>query len=206
MQEIHIQFLDGEDPLEEEITTHSSVLAWKIPWTEVPSGWATVHEVAKSQTWLSNWTQWAQYSTVYIPHFPYPFIFCWTLRLLPFLEIVNNAAMNIGRHASFPISVCGFSGYTPKWKSLSHVHFFAIPWTIQSIELGSHSLLQGIFPNQGSNQVSCIAGRFFTSWDTREAHTPKFSSVQSLSYVWPFATPWTLNFMFVIGDQFFFFL
>ena len=50
MQETHIQFLDGEDPLEEEITTHSSVLAWKIPWTEVPSVWATVHEVAKSQT------------------------------------------------------------------------------------------------------------------------------------------------------------
>ena len=33
---------------------------------------------------------------------------------------------------------------------------------------GSHSLLQGIFPTQGSNQVSCIVGRFFTVWATRE--------------------------------------
>ena len=32
-----------------------------------------------------------------------------------------------------------------------------------------HALLQGIFPTQGSNQVSCIAGRFFTVWVTREA-------------------------------------
>ena len=38
-------------------------------------------------------------------------------------------------------------------------------------------------------QVSLIAGRFFTNWATREA--VQFSSVQSLSRVWLFATPWT---------------
>ena len=36
MQETRIQSLDGEDPLEEEITTHSSILAWEIPWREEP--------------------------------------------------------------------------------------------------------------------------------------------------------------------------
>ena len=36
------------DPLEEEMATHSSILVWRIPWTEEP-GWATVHEVTKSQ-------------------------------------------------------------------------------------------------------------------------------------------------------------
>ena len=34
MQEIRVQFLDWEDALEEEMATHSSVLAWRIPWTE----------------------------------------------------------------------------------------------------------------------------------------------------------------------------
>ena len=34
--EIYIQSLGQEDPLEKEITTHSSILAWKIPWTEEP--------------------------------------------------------------------------------------------------------------------------------------------------------------------------
>ena len=33
MQETPVQFLGREDPLEEEITTCSSILAWKIPWT-----------------------------------------------------------------------------------------------------------------------------------------------------------------------------
>ena len=33
-----VQSPGGEDPLEEEMTTYSSILAWKIPWTEEPGG------------------------------------------------------------------------------------------------------------------------------------------------------------------------
>ena len=36
MQETRVQFLGWEDPLEKEMATHSSTLAWKIPWTEEP--------------------------------------------------------------------------------------------------------------------------------------------------------------------------
>ena len=38
MQETWVKSLDGEDPLEEEMATHSSVLAWRILWTEEPGG------------------------------------------------------------------------------------------------------------------------------------------------------------------------
>ena len=38
IQETPVQFLGGEDPLEKEMATHSSILAWEIPWTEEPSG------------------------------------------------------------------------------------------------------------------------------------------------------------------------
>ena len=37
-QEKHVHSLSREDPLEKEMATHSSVLAWKIPWTEEPGG------------------------------------------------------------------------------------------------------------------------------------------------------------------------
>ena len=37
-QEIQVCYLGWEDPLEEGMTTHSSILAWKIPWTEEPGG------------------------------------------------------------------------------------------------------------------------------------------------------------------------
>ena len=46
--EMWVQSLGQEDPLEKEMTTHSSTLAWKSPWMDEP--WATVHGVAKSQT------------------------------------------------------------------------------------------------------------------------------------------------------------
>ena len=36
MQETRVQSLGGEDLLEKEMATHSSILAWKIPWTEEP--------------------------------------------------------------------------------------------------------------------------------------------------------------------------
>ena len=54
-QETQVRSLGQEDPLGEEIATHSSVLAREIPWTEEPGG-ATVHGVAKSQTRLSTHT------------------------------------------------------------------------------------------------------------------------------------------------------
>ena len=38
MLEIEVQSLGQEDPLEEGMATHSSVLAWKIPWSEEPGG------------------------------------------------------------------------------------------------------------------------------------------------------------------------
>ena len=38
MQETWVPSLGQEDPLEEEMAIHSSVLAWKIPWTEEPGG------------------------------------------------------------------------------------------------------------------------------------------------------------------------
>ena len=36
MQETQVQSLGREDPLEKKIATHSSILAWRIPWTEEP--------------------------------------------------------------------------------------------------------------------------------------------------------------------------
>ena len=49
-RETWVRSLGREDPLGKEMATHSSILAWKIPWT--------VHGVAKSRTRLSNFTLW----------------------------------------------------------------------------------------------------------------------------------------------------
>ena len=63
MQETWIGSLNWEDPLEEEMSTHSSILAWKIPWTEEPGGlqsmglqrvghdWATEQRFGTDDSW-----------------------------------------------------------------------------------------------------------------------------------------------------------
>ena len=48
-----VRFLGWEDPLEKEMATHSSILAWEIPWTEEPSGLQSMG-VTKSQTRFSD--------------------------------------------------------------------------------------------------------------------------------------------------------
>ena len=57
-QEMWVQFLGWEDPLEKEIAAHSIILAWEIPWTEKPGGlqsvrsqrgWTDLVEITKQQ-------------------------------------------------------------------------------------------------------------------------------------------------------------
>ena len=55
-QETWVQSLGWEDPLEEGMATHSSILAWKIPMDK-GAWWATVHGITKSRTQLSDEVQ-----------------------------------------------------------------------------------------------------------------------------------------------------
>jgi len=58
--ETQVQFVGWEDPLEEEVATHSSILAWEIPWTEETSGLQSMgsqrvgHGLVTKQRQLTN--------------------------------------------------------------------------------------------------------------------------------------------------------
>ena len=54
MWETLVLSLGWEDPLEEGMATHSSALAWRIPWTEEPSGLQSMESQRKSWTQLSK--------------------------------------------------------------------------------------------------------------------------------------------------------
>ena len=53
MYQMRVRSLGREDPLEEEMATHSGILAWETPWTEEPGGLQSMG-VAKNQTQLSD--------------------------------------------------------------------------------------------------------------------------------------------------------
>ena len=51
MRETWIQSLGQEDPLEKKIATHSSILAWEIPWTEEPGGLQSMGSQRVGHVW-----------------------------------------------------------------------------------------------------------------------------------------------------------
>ena len=112
--------LGWEDPLKEEMATHSSILAWRIPQTEEPSGYSSwghkesdmteqltlfrvtyafrsIHAVANGRISSSLWLKSSLLCKNKLQHL-YPFIHQLTLRLFPCLDcIINNDAMKMGK-------------------------------------------------------------------------------------------------------------
>ena len=54
MQETWVRSLGQEDPLEKEMAAHSSILAWKISWTEEPGGLQSVGSQRVGHDWATN--------------------------------------------------------------------------------------------------------------------------------------------------------
>ena len=54
VQEMGVQSLGWEDPLEKEMATHSSILAWKISWTEEPGGLQSMGSQRVGHNWATN--------------------------------------------------------------------------------------------------------------------------------------------------------
>ena len=130
-------------------------------------GLFSIH-VDKIACWLRNWSIYDGVKTQALL----------STRSLPWYECFSSynvceEKVSVAQSCSF---LCGPMGSSPPDSS--------VPAVLQARRpVGSHSLPQGIFPTQGSNQVSHVAGRSFIIWTT--------SSVQSLSHVWLFVTPWT---------------
>ena len=71
LQETQVQSLGQEDPLEEEMATHSSILAWRIPWTEEPGGLQSMGLQRVGHDWVTNF----HFSTFFQKMFNFYFLF-----------------------------------------------------------------------------------------------------------------------------------
>ena len=70
MQETRVQSLGQEDPVEEEMATQSSILAWEIPWTEKPGGVQSMGSQRAGHVGATNtFSYWTYKSNTYVIHF-----------------------------------------------------------------------------------------------------------------------------------------
>ena len=67
MQETWVQFLGQEDPMEKEMATHSSILAWKIPWIEEPGRLQSTGSQELDTTWRLNHNHFLQFFCLFFP-------------------------------------------------------------------------------------------------------------------------------------------
>ena len=82
MQEIWVRSLGQEDTLEKTITTHSSFLAWRIPWTEELGGLQSTGSQSVGHDWMTNTFSFTSHICLYFLH---PVIYWWMLKTLPYL-------------------------------------------------------------------------------------------------------------------------
>ena len=138
---MQVRSLGQEDPLEKGMATHSSILAWRILWTE--ESWATDHRVEKSQTWLKQLTTDTRNPIMRAPP-------SWP-------NYIHRApSLKISSHA-----MCLLSHFSRIWP-------FATHWTAAGssvhgilqariLEWAASALLHRTFPTQGSNPcLSCL--------------------------------------------------
>ena len=77
IQETRVQSLGREDPLEKELATHPSILAWRIPWTEEPGGLQSMGLQTVRHDWVTNtstsllWLKILLYKCEYHPLTPF---------------------------------------------------------------------------------------------------------------------------------------
>ena len=114
--------LGWEDPLEEGMATHSSILAWRIPWTrEALRG--TVHEVTKSQTWLEQLSMHAYiYICVYTYTHTHTYVYVCLLLCMKVKVLVTQSCLTLCDPMNGRLPGSSVHGI-PRWENWSGLPF-----------------------------------------------------------------------------------
>ena len=118
MQETRVQSLGREDPLEKRMATHSSILVWRIPWTDEPGG---------LQCWVHGVAEWDMTEGLTLSHFHFHMMTI-ILKSLKYLEIYQtgngnplqcSCLENPRNHRAWWAAVCGVTQSRTRLKRLS---------------------------------------------------------------------------------------
>ena len=146
MRETWVQSLGLEVPLEKEMATHSSMLVWRIPWTEEPGGLQSTGLQRVWHNWARTW-KWKLLSRVWLFATP------WTYSPWNSPEHLPNLGME------------------PRSPTLQGDYFYLRhKESPRILEWVAYRFFGGSSQPRNPTAVSGIAGRFFINWAIREVH------------------------------------
>ena len=122
MRETWVRSLGWKDPLEKEMATHSSILAWRIPWMEKPGGLQSTGSQRVRHDWATSLSQ--SYNHVSVSHSVVPNSL-WPHGLQPSVHEIFQVIIL----EWVTISFSNAWKWKVKVKSLSRVQLFVTPWT-----------------------------------------------------------------------------
>ena len=128
MWETQVQSLGWEDPLEKEMVNHSSILAWRIPWTEKPGRLQSMGSQRLRHDWVTSTSTSLLQWTTFCPHFYPPASFSTTALITPDLFIIcplhsvwTNCMQHMHTHTQRrPLCV------SVGWTFVQETHFFPL--------------------------------------------------------------------------------
>ena len=155
-------FLAWKDPLEEGIATHSSILAWRIQWTEGPGGLQSIGSQRVGHDWSSlacmHMWKWESLSHVHL---------CDPMDCGPWNPPGQNPG--VGNLSLVP-GIFPTQGSNP---GLAHCKWILYQLSHRGspriLEWVSYPFSSGSSQPRNQTRVSCIVGGFFTNWIIREA-------------------------------------
>ena len=122
-QEKQVQPLGQENPLEKKMATHSSILVWKIPWTEEPGGLQSMGSQRVRHTWVCIHTQSIYIDSLYENISPVLSHFLIQMRKLKTSKILKHLALSLWILPSKSLLCYVLSLF-------SHVQLCVTPWTV----------------------------------------------------------------------------
>ena len=161
-EEVQVWSLGWEVPLEEGMATHSSILAWRIPWTEGPGGLQSMGSQRVGHHWATNTIK--SYRHMYELHKTLGFLKfllrslqnrIWIMRFLK--NNLKKTILSLGCWYSCNPMNCNLPG--------SSIHGILHARILEWVDI---SFSRGSSQPRDQTQVSRIAGWCFTDWATRK--------------------------------------
>ena len=174
MQETWVWSLGQEDPLEKEMATHSSTLAWKIPWTEKPGRLQSMGSQRVGHDWatslsFSDKPEENRLRSLETDLLIYKQLIYYRGSTADLWGVLIG--YQYGKNWILPLTLYHQVKVTQSCPTLYNPMDYIVHEILQAriLEWVAFPLSRGSSQPRDWTQVFCIAGRYFTSWATREA-------------------------------------